>query len=55
MPKSKHRKKHKKKSRLRTNNMETKRRVAQKKLEEEFRKQIVELKNKELEMRKSDS
>jgi hypothetical protein len=55
MPKSKHRKKHKKKSRLRTESIQAKRRGMQKKLEEEFRKQIEELRNKALESEKSDS
>jgi len=55
MPKSKHRKNHKKKVRLRTESIQAKRRGMQKKLEEEFRKQIEELRNKSLEDEKSDS
>jgi len=53
MPKSKHRKNHKKKARIRTDKIISKRKAMQRQLEDAFRKQIEELRNKSLETEKS--
>ena len=54
MPKSRHRKDHKKKSRARTEQVKVRKVAFEKKMQEEFLKQIDEIKNKKLDLEEVD-
>ena len=50
MPKSKHRKKQKQKSRARTERINTQRKAMEKRIQEQFMKYMEEMKNREMEI-----